>query len=216
MIKTAIFGLIREGKPNIDLNYFEHIRQSGSEAVAIYPENPEQAAQKYDCLVVCGDNDIHPGIYGQKPFYCDGTYDINFDMYENRLIKLFVKYKKPILGIGRGMQSINVALGGTLIQDIPEVLNLYHKENNNPEYSHEIKISKESELSKVMGIRAIVGSKHHQCVHLLGQGLKVIAASHDGIIEAFEGYELPIIGIQWHPEKMSGNDIFDYFYSKYC
>ena len=110
------------------------------------------------------------------------------------------------------MQSINTALGGTLIQDIPSMLNLCHSNCGATECMHEIKISARSKLKEALGLRAIVNSYHHQCVHLTGSGLTVAAASHDGVIEAIEGTELPLLGTQWHPERMAGNAVFDHFF----
>ena len=212
MIKVAVLGAIKNGKSFIDKKYFDHLETLQTTCTEIYPTPPDEAAMQNDCLVVCGGGDIHPILYTEI-VKCDSIYDIDFDNYENKMIKEFVKLKKPILGICRGMQAINVALGGTLIQDIPKTLGLCHATCSEKECLHEIKISKNSNLSKVLGLRAIVNSYHHQCVHKIGENLIVTAASHDGIIEAIEGISLPILGVQWHPERMSGNDLFDYFFS---
>ena len=215
MKSAAVFGCIKDDMPNIDKRYFEHIKQSGIAPQAVYPQVPEEAAQKYDCLVVCGGGDIHPSYYGESPLKPHYTYDRCFDEYELSVIRAFVKEKKPILGICRGMQSVNVALGGSLFQSIRSQLGLCHKGSDKKVCEHEIKISKDSELSKKIGLRAIVNSYHHQSVNCPGEGLYVIAATHDGVIEAFEGKSLPVLGIQWHPERMNGNDVFDYFFEKY-
>ncbi len=212
MIKVAVLGEVKNEKPDINKKYFDHLKTSNTECNEIYPSPPEEAVKNNDCLVVCGGGDIHPRLYKDKVRY-KGKYDIDFDNYESNMIKEFIKYEKPVLGICRGMQAINVALGGTLIQDIPEMLGLYHQNYGGKECTHEIKISKKSNLSKILGIRAIVNSYHHQSVHKLGKNLIVTAAAHDGVIEAIEGTEFPILGVQWHPERMLGNDLFDYFFS---
>ena len=213
MKKVAVFGVIKNGKSDISGNYFEHISKSGVKGYSIFPKDPETAALEYDALVVCGGGDIHPKYYGQEPFDENFCYDSLLDEYENRIIKAFISKSKPILGICRGMQAINVALGGSLIQDIDTMLGLCHK-STGEELRHEIKISKNSGLSSVFGIRAIVNSDHHQSVHRLGKGLRIAASAHDGVTEAIEGVSLPILGVQWHPERMYGNALFDYFFSK--
>lgn len=215
MKKAAVFGCIKDDMPNIDKRYFEHIRQSGIEPRAVYPDLPEDAAEKYDCLAVCGGGDIHPNYYGEQPLKEHYTYDRRFDEYELATIRAFFKKKKPILGICRGMQSVNVALGGSLFQSVQSQLGLCHKGSDKAVCNHEIKISKNSDISKKMGLRAIVNSYHHQSINKPGDGLYVIAAAHDGVIEAFESDTLPVLGIQWHPERMNGNDVFDYFFEKY-
>lgn len=173
--------------------------------------NPIKAVKEFDCLMICGGGDLHPRFYGEQPYCTYAHYDDILDNYEINLINTFIEYKKPVLGICRGMQSLNVALGGTLIQDIPHFLKTNHQSSFEKECLHEIKIQKKSELSKILGIRTIVNSHHHQCINSLGKNLKVIALAHDGVIEAIEGIDIPVLGVQWHPERMSGNDIFDYF-----
>ena len=158
---------------------------------------------------------MDPAFYGQKPWRDNLKFNAELDKYELELINAFIMRKKPVLGICKGMQSINIALGGTLIQDIPSMLNLYHSNCGPTECMHEIKISPNSKLKEALGLRAVVNSYHHQCVHLTGDGLTVAAASHDGVIEAIEGIELPVLGTQWHPERMAGNAVFDHFFSTY-
>ena len=113
------------------------------------------------------------------------------------------------------MQSINVALGGTLIQDIPSVLGYFHSNYEGRDCQHEIKISKASKLYKAMGLRAIVNSYHHQCIDKLGQGLHAVSTAHDGVIEAIESEKHKILGVQWHPERMNGNAVFEHFFNNY-
>lgn len=215
MKKAAVFGCVKDDMPNIDKRYFEHIRQSGVLPFSVYPSLPEHAAKEFDYLIVCGGGDIHPSYYGEQPITDEYNYDKCFDEYEQRMIKEFIKLKKPILAICRGMQSVNVALGGSLFQSVPRQLGLCHESNNGTVCEHEIKIAKNSGLSKALGLRAIVNSYHHQSINKTADGLDVVAATHDGVIEALEGKTLPILAVQWHPERMNGNGVFDYFYDKY-
>lgn len=215
MKKAAVFGAVKDGKPNINELYLEHIHQCNVSTVIAYPYHPDELVKECDCLVVCGGKDTHPKFYGQEPYKENEIYDIKFDEYELSFINEFAKNRKPILGICRGMQSINIALGGTLIQDIPSMLGLCHSSTGNGICTHEIKVSPKSALYRAIGLRAVVNSFHHQCVHTLGKNLVISAASHDGIIEAIESTAMPIFGVQWHPERMSGNSVFEYFFEKF-
>lgn len=206
MFKTALLS-----DREVNKMYIDHIEQCGGVAVTEF----KQPEKECDCLVICGGGDMHPRFYGQNPILDNMIFNVGYDEYELSVIGRFIKAGKPILGICRGMQSINVAMGGTLIQDIPSQLGLCHYDCGNGICMHEIKISRKSDLSKSMGIRSIVNSFHHQCVHMLGGDLVISAASHDGIIEAVESNSLPILGVQWHPERMSGNTLFEYFLQKY-
>lgn len=212
MKTAAVFGEIKNGKPNVSERYTEHISACGISVKILCGEASETAAEEYDYLIVCGGGDIDPLLYGQQNTE-NIKFDRGFDILEQSYIKAFLKEGKAILGICRGMQSINVALGGTLIQDIPSMLGLCHFNCGGRDCEHEIKISKLSKLHSVMGLRAVVNSLHHQCIHTLGEGLKIAAVSHDGIIEAIESEK--VLGVQWHPERMSGNTLFEYFFENY-
>lgn len=210
MLKAAVFGEIKNGESAVSTNYLEHLIKSNVAPKTIANEPYHQTADIFDLLVVCGGGDIDPHLYGQEPIE-GAKYDRAFDTKEAKYILEFIKRQKPILGICRGMQSINVALGGTLNQDIPSLLGFTHSK----ETDHEIKISKHSRLYKTMGMRAFVNSRHHQCIKKVGKGLYTAAIAHDGVIEAIESNCYPILGVQWHPERMNGNALFDHFIKEY-
>lgn len=212
MKTAAVFGVIENGKPKVNKRYIEHIAACGVSVIILSDEIPKKISKECEYLIVCGGGDIDPSLYGQKNTE-NIKFDRSFDLLEQQYIRAFLKEGKSILGICRGMQSINVALGGTLIQDIPSMLGLCHYNCGGRDCEHEIKISKLSKLHTVMGLRAVVNSLHHQCIHTLGDGLKIAAVSHDGIIEAVENEY--ILGVQWHPERMSGNTLFEYFFDNY-
>ncbi len=215
MKKAAVFGVVTNGVSNINERYFDHIRQSGIDTFVPYPQDVYLAVQQCDCLVVTGGGDMDPQLYGQKPWKMGLNFDTQLDRYELSLIRAFISAGKAILGICKGMQSINIALGGTLFQDIPSMLGLCHSGSAQKECTHEIKISEKSNLYNALGLRAVVNSYHHQSVHILGESLTVAAASHDGVIEAIESTSLPVLGVQWHPERMCGNKVFEHFFSAY-
>lgn len=174
-----------------------------------------QIAKLCDGLLLCGGSDINPYLYKEKTHIANKCADEKIDMMDFALIKAFQKEKKPILGICRGMQAINVCLNGTLTQDISSMLNInepHNQKSNRNQSAHIISTKEHSLIRTIVGNHFAVNSFHHQCIHLLGDGLSATAYSDEGIIEAIEG---PLIlGVQWHPESMEdakNKAIFEYF-----
>lgn len=215
MAKAAVFGVIKDGKPNINTRYYERIHACGVDTVNAYPLPLYRIADECDCLVVCGGGDMNPIRYGELPY--DGVYsfDDKFDEYELCTINAFIRERKPILGICRGMQSINVALGGSLIQDIKAAFGTCHSSTDSNICMHEIEVLRESGLYSALGAHATVNSFHHQCVYKPACEISIAAVSSDGVIEAIEGKSLPILGVQWHPERMYDNIVIEYFFNRY-
>ena len=157
----------------------------------------------YDGLILCGGNDIHPSYYNQE---VNGAkdFDLERDQTEFALLKEFLKTNKPIMCICRGHQLLNVALGGTLIQDIDCVKNHRYPDLNFPA-EHVITAKKCSILHDFYGENFVVNSIHHQAVDKLGEGLIATAFSEENIIEAFEHESKPYYAFQFHPERMCLN-----------
>ncbi len=152
-----------------------------------------------DALILCGGADISPSFYNEENV---SSYNVDYelDLYEFNLLKEFVALKKPILGICRGMQMINIFFCGTLHQHIDN-----HKGDSGDIY-HKI-IYNDKEI--------LVNSAHHQAVKTLGKDLTITATSLDGIVEAIRHKELPIFGVQFHPERMAdGGQFFIDFISQ--
>lgn len=137
----------------------------------------------------------------------------NRDHFEMEIIQQAISQNKPLFGICRGMQMINVALGGTLIPDLghKNKIHLKTKDNNidytkfnlenvDTELAHDIVISKQSPLYDIFGEKIKVNSVHHQAIDKLGQGLTVDAVSEDGVIEIVSNKDKKILGVQFHPE----------------
>lgn len=165
----------------------------------------------FDGLLLPGGGDISPILYHRKN---RGSRDICIteDIVQILLFHRFLEQKKPILGICKGMQLINVALGGNLIQDLPT--HRLHAYNEEDRY-HITKALSGSILHSLYGNECITNSAHHQAINKLGDNLRITQYAHDGVAEAIEHDSLPIIGVQWHPERMQkeGSKLFSYLFS---
>lgn len=173
--------------------------------------NLDAYAHALDGLVLQGGNDIAPATYGHKALAPEWEGDAVRDKYEIALIKAFVRAEKPIFGICRGLQMLNVAFGGTLWQDIEtQIPNaLRHVDTSlNERNLHEVEIMSDTYLSALHGQMKTswVNSIHHQAIRDLAPGFSVEARSpKDGVIEAIRSQRHPYIAaVQWHPEFRHG------------
>ena len=172
--------------------------------------------ESYDALLLTGGGDINPALYYEETAPECLPPDDARDKMEIALIHLFLRNKKPILGICRGIQVLNVALGGKLIQHIPRylknrrALQEEHRAVNKVDAVHPVTFPVAGRLSSALGDGALVNSAHHQAIHprSLGSGLKIIAESPAGLVEAVEGVGLPspVLAVQWHPERLPEDD----------
>ena len=157
-----------------------------------------------DGLVLQGGADVSPECYGQQPLRPEWRGDPVRDAYELELVHAFVSAGKPVLGICRGMQLINVAYGGTLYQDIPSQYpgNLPHEAGSYDEYGHSVSFPEGGWLRQCLSVpEGLVNSIHHQAVCDIGEGMRVEATSGDGVVEAIRLDGNPfVVGVQWHPE----------------
>lgn len=158
--------------------------------------NAALLAERMDALVLSGGGDIHPLYYGKHLTGLDTSVDPHRDEREWELMRWFCAKKKPILGICRGMQVVDVFFGGTLFRH----LGTAHVHDNT---LHTIITAESGRLRPLLGEKLAVNSYHHQAIRTLGAGLHVTAVSDaDGVIEAIEHDTLPIMAVQWHPERM--------------
>ena len=192
-------------------NYVEAIHRSGGFVLMIPPdpvliESPGEALDLIDGLLVAGGADIDPGAYGQDVHSETVGTVPERDACEIALVRAAIERQMPVLGICRGMQLINVARGGTLLQHLPERLG--HEEHRRVAGSfdkadHDVELTEGTLAMRVVGeSRHATKSHHHQGIDRLGEGLQVSATSVlDGLPEAIE---LPgrrfVLGVQWHPE----------------
>jgi len=163
-----------------------------------------------DGLILQGGADIDPRVYGEQPGALLGPIDSVRDRFELELLRGFAAASKPVFGVCRGMQLINVAFGGTLHQDLNAAGVASHPHSSADLYdenAHDLEFVEGEWLQKVYaGARqGRVNSIHHQGVKRLGEGLAVNAVSTDGVIESVRhaGHEF-LVGVQWHPEYHDG------------
>lgn len=172
---------------------------------------------KCAALLFPGGGDITPAFFGE---HNNGSYNIDteLDILQLQAFQYALDEKLPVLGICKGMQLINVGLGGNVIQNMPTAES--HRYVEADQY-HDTVIDPSSFLYELYGGSAVVNSAHHQCVSRLGRQLIPIQwCPADQCVEAIRHISLPVIGVQWHPERLllehtpiSGKPLFDYFLS---
>ena len=183
--------------------YSHAIAMAGGIPGLLCEEAPEAAAELYDALLLTGGGDLEPSLFGETKLNDTVNIDPARDAFEMPLVRAFLAAGKPIMGICRGEQVINVAMGGTLYQDLREQLGFVHYD---PKLRHFVHTTEGSVLRRLFGETFRVNSTHHQAVRDLGEGLRATALSPEGIIEAYEHEALPILGTQFHPERLCGEN----------
>ncbi len=190
--------LISVGRDADPGNYIQAVEGAGGRPFAAYLP----AETDFDGLILAGGGDIHPSLFGQKN--C-GSRDVDFarDRAELALLEAFAAAGKPVLGICRGHQLVNVWAGGGIIQDLGEHNAVHRREGSDKIH---LVMARSGLLRALYGPRFWANSAHHQGVGPVGKGLQVTARAADGVIEAMEHDRLPIFTTQFHPERMVGSD----------
>lgn len=162
------------------------------------------AAATADGLVLAGGGDISPRFYTYRgPIDRIRIEDEARDRLELELIRDFMALGKPILGICRGAQILNTALGGTLVEDIGSLNDMHSAALRHEHHMHPVSALPKSALHAILGTNHTVNSFHHQAVRHPGRGLKITVRASDGLAEAVEHEHAPVLGVQWHPERMN-------------
>ena len=169
-------------------NYITALTEAGAQVNWTDPDS-------CGALVLPGGGDVHPRRYGAEIRGSKGI-DEARDAAELKAIEGFLRRGLPILGICRGCQILNVAFGGTLLQDIPG-----HSASESGDRLHET-YTVDDTLIGLYGESFIVNSSHHQAVDRPGQGLRIVQWAQDGTPEAIRHETLPVFGVQWHPERL--------------
>lgn len=196
--------------------YFDAIAQAGGIPVLVTygdDEDYKMIAERFDGLMVTGGEDLDPALFHQPAHPSLELTDPRLDTLDLRLIQLFAAKGKPILGICRGIQSINVAFGGTLIQDLntqyPAMRAAGHQQHKavpKPAMDatfHDNTFVEGTKLYAMFGPCHAVNSYHHQNIDQVADGFVVSSWSEDGLAEAIEKDQ--ILAVQWHPERLSAD-----------
>lgn len=190
--------------------YIDSLRRAGAIPVVIppQPENAAELVEGLDGLVLAGGEDCDPAIYGEEALPSVEPMDPRRQSNDLTLARVARERGIPTLGICLGVQVMNVAAGGTLVQDIDSQLGTEIRHASIPEdrARHDVIVEKGTKLAGILpSVELNVNSSHHQSVRTLGEGLRVTAHAPDGVVEGIEDPSHPFyLGVQWHPEDMSG------------
>ncbi len=189
--------LMIAGKPDQIQNYVRAFQRFGVTGVSMYQCTWEEAVS-CSGLVLPGGGDIAPELFGQAN---RGSVNIDetLDRIQLKLLEEYIRQERPVFGICKGIQIINVYFGGTVVQHLPTADAHAYR---NGDQLHMTIATQDSILSRLYGLRFPVNSAHHQGLGMLGQGLEAIQFAEDQVIEGIVHKKLPIIGVQWHPERM--------------
>jgi putative glutamine amidotransferase len=213
VIVTATTETIR-GRARVRVNeaYTNALIAVGLIPVVLPPMDPVLAAAAMTDiagLVLTGGEDLDPHRFGQDPHPRTGAPHALRDAYEIALARTAYERRVPTLAICRGAQVMNVALGGTLVQDIPSQHPSaidHDQSGRRNDRVHEVEISRPSRLADVVSSTCIfANSSHHQSVDAAGEGLRVVARAPDGIVEGLESTDPAwwMVAVQWHPEELT-------------
>lgn len=174
--------------------------------------DPRALVARLDGLVLAGGEDVDPRRYGAHPDPLTGPCSLERDSFEFALARAAIERQIPVLGICRGAQLLNVVRGGTLIQDLPRSGLPGHGAGvqGRREVSHAVATVPGSVLARLVGEGLDVNSFHHQGLDVLGAELRATAHAPDGLVEAIEFIDAPVVAVQWHPETMGGDPLFSW------
>jgi putative glutamine amidotransferase len=190
--------------------YLVALERAGATAVLLTPAHGEASRRELlaacDGLLLTGGEDVDPALYGQSPHPKLEPVCTIRDEMELLALEQARERGMPVLAICRGIQVLNVAFGGSLIQDLPSQRPaglLHEQEAPLTDRWHDARVESSSLLGEIVGVGARpVNSYHHQAVDRVGEGLRPVAWSEDGVVEGLEAEASPwVVGVQWHPER---------------
>lgn len=196
-------------------SYVASLNRAGGRAVLLPTVDigdPEAALAPFDGLMLAGGGDVDPARYGAERHREVYGVDPARDAAELALVEAALAMRVPTFAVCRGMQVLNVALGGTLHQHLPDLqgMDLHGQPGRDLSVVHDVKVAEGTILAQACGRAALrCTSHHHQAVDILGEGLTAVAASGDGLVEALELEEPDgrwVLGVQWHPEMTAAED----------
>ena len=188
--------------------YVESVERAGGLPVVLPVMDPEAVEGLIGAvhgLLLTGGGDIQPSRYGAKPVAETHSVDPTRDAFEIRLLQVAMDDDLPVLATCRGMQVMNVALGGSLVQHVPAVTGQQHDRTDAwREVVHRVKVEPDSHLAEALGTTEVeVNSLHHQAVDEAAPHTRAVAWAEDGTVEAIELAGSPhVVAVQWHPELL--------------
>ena len=213
--RIAVSGIVRamDGveRSGLNVGYLRSVLNAGGVPLilspVLEPANAEAALEGCAGLVLTGGEDLDPSWYGEAPHPALGDVSAERDRFELALFAAARARELPVLGVCRGLQLINVALGGSLWQDLPSErpADVEHDPHSaRHERTHEVRVSRGSRLAAALGVESLLtNSFHHQAIKRLAAGLHASAHAPDGAIEGVESAENEpwLVAVQWHPEE---------------
>ena len=213
-VSTSITVGTSPERAYVNTTYLRAVQGAGGIPVLLPPQVEGDARrvlwERLDGLILTGGGDIDPARFGEAPHPKTADVSPARDALEIELVERAVHDEVPLLGICRGLQVLNVALGGSLHQHLPAQPILHSQAEPRDRPTHAVKVMGEgTRLGRVLGALEVqVNSMHHQGIHRLGRGLREVAWAPDGVIEGLEmdGTGRFVIAVQWHPEELVGHD----------
>lgn len=203
--QTGVWDVQASFLPQI---YFEGVTRAGGIALLLPPQPVDgdivdRVLDRLDGLVITGGPDVDPARYGQQPHPATNAPATQRDAWEFALLESALRRRIPVLGVCRGAQVLNAALGGTLHQHLPDVIGHTHHQKGDAVFgTSAVRTVPRTRLADLIGETSDAQCYHHQAIDRIGDGLVVSARDADGVIEAVE---LPgdafVVGVQWHPEE---------------
>jgi gamma-glutamyl-gamma-aminobutyrate hydrolase PuuD len=212
-VAQASWGFWNMPAALVPLGYIEAVYAAGGRPVLLppLPDATDETLEAVDGLIFCGGPDLGPKLYNESPSAQTTAVSHERDEAELTLLRAALQTGRPVLGVCRGMQLINIAYGGTLHQHLPDLVGHDgHRSRPGTFDVHPVRVDDGSRLAAIIGADAQVCSGHHQGVGELGAGLIATAWAGDGAIEALEDPASEFaLGVLWHPEERDDRRLFE-------
>lgn len=211
-IGITTYGKDERQRFSLPAAYVASVRRAGGVPVLLPPGEPraEVVLELVDGLILAGGGDIDARHYGGRGHAENYSIDAERDASELALARAVVGATTPVLGVCRGAQVLNVALGGSLIEHLPDAVGerVLHRSAERTPVRHRVRVTAGSRLSAVLGAECLdAASWHHQGIDRVAAGFDVVGRADDGTVEAIEMKAHPwLVAVQWHPELTAGED----------
>ncbi len=212
-VEPAAWGAWRLPAALIPYDYVRAIEHAGARALLVPPseEGVEETLDALDGILFSGGADLDPQTYGAEAHSETRDTRPERDRGELALLEAALARDMPVLAICRGLQVLNVARGGDLVQHLPDTVgHEQHRETKGVFSDHGVRIDDDSQVGSLLGVRVPMKSSHHQGVGRIGEGLREVAWADDGIVEALEDPARRFaVGVLWHPEAGDDRKLFE-------